>query len=134
MAIRTVIPDPNSSMGDIPPITLEDGKLSGTTATYLSSTLRGMIDKFNGGISLGNGLSGYRAGNLDAQYIDVFTPAVADTEFTVPHGLGRKPIGYDVVRKDKAAIVYDSSGGSWGDNVLYLKCNVASVTIKLRVY
>lgn len=134
MAIRTVIPDPNSSMGDIPPITLEDGKLSGTTATYLSSTLRGMIDKFNGGISLGNGLSGYRAGNLDAQYIDVFTPAVADTEFTVPHGLGRKPIGYDVVRKDKAAIVYDSSGGSWGENVLYLKCNVASTTIKLRVY
>ena len=121
-------------MGDIPPITLEDGKLSGTTATYLSTTLRGMIDKFNGGISLGNGLSGYRSGNLDAQYIDVFTPSVADTEFAVPHGLGRKPIGYDVVRSDKAAIVYDSSGGSWGDNVLYLKCNVASTTIKLRVY
>lgn len=134
MAIRTVIPDPDASMGDIPPITLEDGKLSGTTATYLSSTLRGIIDKFNGGISLGNGLSGYRAGNLDAQYIDVFTPGVADTEFAVPHGLGRKPIGYDVVRRDKAAIVYDSSGGSWGDNVLYLKCNTASTTIKLRVY
>lgn len=134
MAIRTVIPDPSASMGDIPPITLEDGKLSGTTATYLSTTLRGMIDKFNGGISLGNGLSGYRSGNLDAQYIDVFTPGVADTEFAVPHGLGRKPIGYDVVRRDKAAIVYDSSGGSWGENVLYLKCNVASTTIKLRVY
>lgn len=134
MAIRTVIPDPSASMGDIPPITLEDGKLSGTTATYLSTTLRGMIDKFNGGISLGNGLSGYRSGNLDAQYIDVFTPSVADTEFAVPHGLGRKPIGYDVVRRDKAAIVYDSSGGSWGENVLYLKCNVASTTIKLRVY
>jgi hypothetical protein len=134
MAIRTITPDPNAAMGDIPPITLDEGKLSGTTATYLSSALRGIIAKFNGGISLGNGDSGYRAGNLDAQYIDVFTPSVADTEFTVPHGLGRKPIGYDVVRRDKAAIVYDSSGGSWSDTLLYLKCNVASTTIKLRVY
>lgn len=134
MAIRTITPDPNAAMGDIPPITLDEGKLSGTTATYLSSALRGIIAKFNGGISLGNGDSGYRAGNLDAQYIDVFTPSVADTEFTVPHGLGRKPIGYDVVRRDKAAIVYDSSGGSWSDTLLFLKCNAASATIKLRVY
>lgn len=134
MAIRTIIADPTSAMGDIPPITLDDGKLSGTTATFLSSSLRGIIAKFNGGISFGNGLSGYRAGNMDAQYIDVFTPSVADTEFTVPHGLGRKPIGYDVVRRDKAAIVYDSSGGSWSDTLLYLKCNTASTTIKLRVY
>jgi hypothetical protein len=52
----------------------------------------------------------------------------------VPHGLGRKPIGYDVVRRDAAAIVYDSSGGSWGEDVIYLKCDTASVTIKLRVY
>lgn len=134
MAIREVIPDVTAAMGDIPPIALSEGKLSGATADYLSQSIRGIIAKFNGGISLGKGLSGWRAGNLDAQYIDVFTPATPDLEFAIPHGLGRKPIGYDVVRKDKAAIVYDSSGGSWGENILYLKCNVASVTIKLRVY
>ena len=134
MAERTLIPDPNAGMGDIPPIALEQGKMSGTTAAYLTSSLRAIIAKFNGGISLGVGSSGYRAGNLDAQYIDVFTPSVADTEFAIPHGLGRKPIGYDVVRKDKACIVYDSSGGSWGEKVFFLKCNAASATIKLRVY
>lgn len=120
-------------MGDIPPIALKEGKISGPTADYLSQSIRGIISKFNGGISLGNGLSGYRAGNLDAQYIDVYTPG-ADTEFIVPHGLGRKPIGYDVVRLDKAAIVYDSSAGSWGNEVIYLKCNAANATIRLRIY
>jgi hypothetical protein len=134
MAIRTVIPDPDSAMGDIPPIALSDGKMSGPTAAYLTSSLRSIIAKFNGGISFGNGSSGYRAGNVNAQYVDVFTPATPDEEFSVPHGLGRKPIGYDVVRRDVAAIVYDSSGGSWGEDILYLKCNVGSVTIKLRIY
>jgi len=134
MAIRTVVPDPNAAMGDIPPIALSDGKMSGPTAAYLTAALRAIIEKFNGAISLGNGSSGYRAGNLDAQYIDVFTPSVPDTEIEIPHGLGRKPVGYDVVRRDAACIVYDSSGGSWGNNVIYLKCNTASVTIKLRIY
>jgi hypothetical protein len=134
VAIRTVIPDPDAAMGDIPPIALADGKMSGPTAAYLTSALRTIIAKFNGAISLGNGSSGYRAGNLDAQYIDVFTPSVADTEFDIPHGLGRKPIGYDVVRRDKACIVYDSSGGSWGTTTMYLKCNATSATIKLRIY
>lgn len=134
MAQRTIIPDPDSGMGDIPPIALEEGKMSGPTASYLTSALRTIIEKFNGAISLGNGQSGYRAGNLDAQYIDVFTPSTPDEEFIVPHGLGRKPIGYDVVRRDVACHVYDSSGGSWGKELIYLKCNVASATIKLRVY
>lgn len=134
MAVRTVVPDPDAAMGDIPPIALQEGKMSGPTAAYLSAALRSIIAKFNGAISLGNGSSGYRAGNIDAQYVDVFTPATPDEEFSVPHGLGRKPIGYDVVRRDKAGIVYDSSGGSWGVDIIYLKCNVASVTIKLRIY
>lgn len=134
MALREVIPDPAAAMGDIPPIALSDGKLSGTTAAYLTASLRSIIAKFNGAISLGNGSSGYRAGNLDAQYIDVFTPSTPDAEIEIPHGLGRKPIGYDVVRRDAACIVYDSSGGSWGNDVFFVKCNTASVTIKLRVY
>jgi hypothetical protein len=134
MALREVIPDPDSAMGDIPPINLIDGKMSGPTAAYLTSALRTIIAKFNGAISFGNGSSGYRAGNIDAQYIDIFTPAAANTEIEIPHGLGRKPIGYDVVRRDLACSVYDSSGGSWGKDVFFLKCSVGSVTLKIRVY
>jgi hypothetical protein len=133
MAIRTIIPDGASGIGDIPPIATKEGKISEQTASYLSGAIRGIIAKINGAISLGTGISSTRAGNLDAQYVDVYTPG-ADTEFAVPHGLGRKPVGYDVVRKDKAANVYDSSGGSWGNNIMYLKCDTANVTIKLRIY
>lgn len=133
MAIRKIIDDGVSGVGDIPPIAIKEGKISESTAAYLSGAVRGLISKINGNISLGTGDSSTRAGNIDAQYIDVYTPG-ADTEFAVPHGLGRKPIGYDVVRKDKAAHVYDSSGGSWGNNIMYLKCDVANVTIKLRIY
>lgn len=133
MAIRTIIPDGTSGLGDIPPITTKEGKISEQTASYLSGAIRGIIAKMNGAISFGTGISSTRAGNIDAQYVDVYTPA-ADEEFAVPHGLQRKPIGYDVVRKDKAAIVYDSSGGSWGKNIMYLKCDTDNVTIKLRIY
>jgi hypothetical protein len=133
MAIRTVIPDGQSGVGDIPPIVTIDGKMSQNTAAYISGALRGLIAKLNGQLSFGTGISSTRAGNFDAQYIDVYTPG-ADAEFAVPHGLGRKPIGYDVVRQDKACNVYDSSGGSWGFDTLFLKCDVANCTIKLRVY
>ena len=134
MAIRDKIEDGVGAMGDIPPISIKDGKISEQTAAYLSGALRSIISRFNTGLSFGSGDSGHKAGNFDAQYIDVFTPSIADEEFTIPHGLGRKPIGYDVVRRDKACIVYDSSGGSWGDDTMYLKCNTASATIKLRIY
>ena len=36
-------------MGDIPPIALSDGKMSGPTASYLTSALRTIIEKFGGG-------------------------------------------------------------------------------------
>ena len=133
MAIRAVIPDGQSGLGDIPPIIVTEGKISSQTAAYLSTSLRGIVAAANKGWSMGTGVSATRAGNLDAQYIDVYTPG-ADTEFAVPHGLGRKPIGYDVVRQDKACNVYDSSGGSWGEDTLFLKCDAANATIKLRVY
>jgi hypothetical protein len=71
---------------------------------------------------------------LDAQYIDFLCPAIRDTEFIVPHGLGRVPVGYVVVRIDRAANVYDSSVGSWSPTLLYLKCDTASASIRLMVW
>ena len=133
MAIRTVIPDGQSGLGDIPPIIVTEGKISAQVAAYISGAIRGIIQKINGKLSFGTGIQSTGAGNFDAQYIDVYTPT-ADVEIEIPHGLGRKPIGYDIVRQDKACNVYDSSGGSWGNNIFMLKCDVTNVTIKIRVY
>lgn len=134
MIERTVIDDKDVMVGGFPEIPTTSDKLTGTVANALTSAIKALITKVNGLISLGTGESGHRAGNLDAQYIDVLTPSVANTEFSVPHGLKRVIIGYDVVRRDRAAHIYDSSYGSWDDQLIFLKCDVASATVRLRVY
>src|SRR5574341_1960202 len=85
-----------------------DGKVTLQTLSYLYAVLLGIVKAINGFLSMGDGSHGSWTGNLDAQYKDVLTPAVADTEFTVFHELGRLPVGYHVVRRDKAGTVYDS--------------------------
>lgn len=67
------------------------------------------------------------------QYQDVTTPGTANTEFTVNHGLGRVPVGYLVVGRDKAAIIYNSTT-AWTETAIYLKCNVATVAIRLLIF
>jgi len=134
MAIRTRREDGAGAIGDMPDINLLDGKMSEKTALQVSGKIREIISRINGGWSMGTGVSGYKAGNLDAQYIDVLAPSAANTEFVIPHGLGRRPIGYVVVRSDRAVSVYDSSNGSWGDSLMYLKADTASATIRLLVW
>jgi len=122
-------------LGDVPDLTLQHGQLTEEAALLLTSRLRELIRKTNRDISLGGGVNGYRAGNLDAQFIDInTTPAVANTEFVVIHGLQRVPVGYLIVRADKACNVYDSSAGSWTESLLYLKCDTAGVTIKIVLF
>lgn len=68
----------------------------------------------------------------DGQFVTVTTHATPDTEFTVAHDLGRTPTGYIPVTKDKSADLYNTT--AMDANNLYLKCNVASATIKLWVF
>lgn len=112
----------------------QDGKVSETTVQYLYGVIDNFIKRFNGYISFGDGVNGSWAGNVDAQYITVVTPSSANTEFEVVHGLDRVPIGYDVLRKDKAADIYDDGGGDWGPDIMFLKCSASSASIKLRIY
>lgn len=135
MAQRDLIADGEGALGDIPPITItDDGRLSETMVNTLSNGLRGIVKALNGRLSMGNGLTGHRTGNLSGQWIDVLTPAVANTEFVVPHGLQRVPVAAVPVKKDRAVDIYDSSAGSWNDTLIYLKASVASATVKLWVF
>lgn len=134
MAKRTLIENGSGALGQMPDIRLTGGKMSEETALTVSSKIQGIIAALNGGLSLGTGETGSKAGNIRAQYVDVLTPGSANAEFIVPHGLGVKPIGYAVVRKDRAVDVYDSSAGSWTDELLYLKASVASATVRLLIW
>lgn len=135
MAERVRLDTGIGMLGDIPDILLHDGKISEETAVILSARIRDLIQKINRNISFGNGIDGYRSGNLDGQFIDVVTaPAVAGTEFLVIHGLKRVPVGYILVRSNVGCAVYDSSVASWTDSIMYLKCSMGSATLKLLVF
>lgn len=95
---------------------------------------RELAEKLNGGLSLGAGKHLQRTGNIDGQWLWVKFPSVANTEYQIRHGLGRVPFGYIPARKDFAASIYDSSVGSWTNNVMYLKCDVKSITALLWVF
>jgi len=96
---------------------------------------RGGLDKANiqvGGVSLGVGAG--LAGNLDGAYVSYVSNATANTEDTVTHGLGRVPVGYVVVDRDKPGVVYSSSKALWTTSTMRLKCDTASTAATLLVF
>lgn len=71
--------------------------------------------------------------NFSISKVSVTSDATPNTEFTVAHTLKRTPIGYFVIRKDKAGDVYDGSTAFDASNI-YLKSSVASVTMTLYIF
>lgn len=73
--------------------------------------------------------------NFDCRLVTVTTDATPDTETAVAHTLGKVPTGYILIGKDLAGDVYTSTGGTaWTTTNIYVKCTVASVTVKLIVF
>jgi hypothetical protein len=70
--------------------------------------------------------------NIDCRFVTFTSDVVAGAEFTVAHTLGKTPTGYFPVIKDKPADLYNTT--SPDKTNLYLKCSVASATIKLLVF
>jgi hypothetical protein len=66
--------------------------------------------------------------------VKVTSPAVANQEFTVVHGLGRRPVGYNVMDRNLAGGLYSDSRDSWTESLITLKCSLASVTFWLEIY
>lgn len=110
-----------------------DGSVNVQSIRALQESLTTLIYNYNGKINFGDGASNSQAGNLDAKYINVTTPG-ANVEFPVKHLLARIPVGYEVVSRDKAGIIYSSREQSWTTSTMFLKCSTATTTIRLRVY
>jgi len=96
----------------------------------LVEILRGVGRLFDGRISFGDGAN---KENLDIEFKNVTSHATANTEFSVSHSLGRLPGGYMVVKRDKAATVYDGIT-SWTDSAIYLRCNASSTSLRLIIF
>jgi hypothetical protein len=70
--------------------------------------------------------------NFDSVFVTYTSNAIANTEDSVSHLLGKVPTGYIVVKKDKAADVYNTSALT--STVLRLKCSVSSAALTLLVF
>ena len=75
-------------------------------------------------------------GNLDLEnmrwrLVDYTSNAVADTEDTVAHTLGRTPVGFVVLSINKPGVVYQSNDSS--PSQLKLKCSAADANVRLVV-
>lgn len=116
-------------LGDIPSVTVaEDGRLTGVQVTYIFDALRNIIRAFNGRISLGDGSHSSQSGNIDGQTKEVVF-AAANTDYEVPHGLGRVPIGIVPLDVNQdGAVMRGNNRGSWSPTHLFVRCNVAGTT------
>lgn len=74
--------------------------------------------------------------NFNAEIKSLTSDAVADTEETVAHTLGRIPSGYLVLHRSKAGILYQgpSTGTAWTATAIYVKSNVASTAYSILIF
>jgi len=98
----------------------------------LNGWLQDVASKLNGRLTSGTGEHATQAGNFDEQWVEGETPSVADTQFAIYHGLGRLPVFWKYI-VDRACIIYTADVGSWNKDVIFAKCNVASVIFRMRL-
>lgn len=91
----------------------------------LSSFLSKLIDIINGGIRISD--------NVNAQTKSYVTNGSANTEDEVAHTLKRVPVGFFLVKSDKAASLYDS-GTAWTATKIYLKASAATVAATIVIF
>lgn len=80
-------------------------------------------------IGFGDGTS---SDNVDGTWINVTSPNVANTDFTVNHNLQRIPAGYHVWQKSAACDVYTGAVAATSTQ-LTLRATQANVTLRIFV-
>lgn len=95
--------------------------------------LRGNISYGRQGFNQQDVTLGLVTDNIDGAFGTIADSGVADTQFSVVHNLNRVPIGFHVVRQNKAGSFYDS-GTAWSTTHIYLKCNVANVAATFFIF
>lgn len=98
----------------------------------LEQDMTQLFECLKGRIRFGTATDGYRGENLSGGFKTLTSSAVADSEETIAHGLGATPVGFLVLRQDKAGSFYDS-GTAYDATNIYIKCSTATVTATLFI-
>jgi len=117
-------------VGNIP--LAPDGKITPQQITRMLGAVQELVTAFNGRISLGDGASRTRSGNLDGQFIDYFF-TLANTAYPIPHDLDR-PVVWFVAMVDKnGAVISAANVGSWNNQVFYAKSDIVATTARILI-
>jgi hypothetical protein len=119
---------------DLPPVVVSEGQpLNSIQVTFITDAIRNLLRAFNGLISFGDGSNSSQSGNVDGHTKEV-TFVNANTDYEVPHGLGRVPIGIIVLDTNAdGAVVRGGSQGSWSTTRIFTRCNVAGTTARFVI-
>lgn len=104
------------------------------TVSPVYNALLELCTKVNGRLSLGSGEHNALTGNIEGICIDVLTPSIADTNFTINHNLGYVPQRCAIMLADRAATIYLAPDAGRTETQITLRCNVASATLKIWIY
>lgn len=96
------------------------------------SAIQNLQRILDGNISFGMDSSNEVGKNIDGWDATGTTPGVADTEFSISHGLGRIPKGFIVLSVNAGVVIYKSTT-AWTSKVIYLKCSGPSVAYTLFI-
>lgn len=96
-----------------------------------------LFQGINGGLDFGSSSQTdptQYTGNMDGQWANVTAPGTPDTEFAIPHTLGRTPSFY-FYNSDRAASLYQlpATGTAWTNTNIYVKCSVASAVLNVFI-
>lgn len=84
-------------------------------------------------ISFGDGTNTSDSQNTDTSFLTGVSNAVANTETIFNHNLGRVPVGYIVVKLDKAATIY-SGTTAWTSSTISLKSDVITTGFSVILF
>lgn len=84
----------------------------------------------NGAVGFGDATN---QDNIDGAWSgNIVTPSVPGTNFVVEHKLGRIPVGYWVMRKDRAVDVYDGTT-TWDNQNISFRASVGDANVNIFI-
>jgi len=95
--------------------------------------LRNIVFMLNGNISLGNGDNQSQSGNVLGKYIVVTTPAAANTDFTIYHGLGYIPKNF-IATSGLTGTLYLSPAIAADSKTLTLRSGAVSTELRIWIF
>lgn len=119
---------PGTAGTDLVALELPEKTVARGVIVSLYRALETIIGLLEGRLNLGTGRHASWSGHVDGQWLEVVLPT-ADTDFAVPHGLGRVPAAYILGGlsglRPGAGVwynFYDSPVNAHTDQILWLRC------------